>query len=224
MSGLLRLVASWAVVVGPCALGQAGCWHPFRVRAAAPSVLARVESELRPAAIGSPAVGVAPARVEYVPRYVSVPYQRTELALSGLRGGELSIPAARPASRWAAVAPVLASPEAPPVLWQLHRWLWAAVIACGVAAVLAAVLTHFLAAIKFGLAAVLGAAGNWLFGVVVGSFVLSFFAGVAIGLILGYYVLNGRFHFEASGVEQNLNARMAQLERFVAGSMPPAAK
>ena len=115
----------------------------------------------------------------------------------------------------ASITPVLASPSAPAVLTDLHRWFYVAVILCVVAAIIAGFTTHFLACIKFALAAAVGTAMNFLFGVVIGSFVLACLASFAGGLVMAWYILNGRHRFEPSVLESELNSRLQALEKTV---------
>ena len=108
---------------------------------------------------------------------------------------------------------VLASPAAPALLDDAHRWFWLAVLLCAVAAVLAFFTSHFLAGIKFALAAVAGAAMNFLFGVIIGSFVLSCLASFAAGIVVAWYILNGRHGLEPSAALEAVNARIEALEK-----------
>ena len=78
----------------------------------------------------------------------------------------LAVPLMNPIPRLLAqVAPVLQSAAAPKVFTDAERWFWIAVCLCGVMCVVAILTEHFLAAIKFALAAVLGAVFTWLYGV-----------------------------------------------------------
>lgn len=104
------------------------------------------------------------------------------------------------------------SASAPLALVHAHRWFWVLVILCVVASVLAFFTTHFLAGIKFALAAIVGAACNYLFGVLIGSFVLSCFASFGAGLIVAWYILNGRHQFEPNKIVLSLNNRLGEAE------------
>ena len=108
---------------------------------------------------------------------------------------------------------VIASAAAPAILTDAQRWFWVAVLACAAAAAIAFFTSHFLAGIKFAFAAAAGAALNFLFGVVIGSFVLTALASFACGLVVAWYILNGRHQLEPSGALAAVNARLQQLEK-----------
>lgn len=114
------------------------------------------------------------------------------------------------------IAPIISTASAPAVLVNVHRWFWVAVLACGLAAAIAAFTTHFLAAIKFAFAGIAGGVLNWLYGIVIGSFVLSGLACFACGLVVAWYILNGRHQFEPNSLVKNLNNRLGSLETQIA--------
>lgn len=171
-------------------------------------------SPAAPGVAGNPAAGKeSPAAVD-TPATRFIPYSRTQLP--GPEFGTLPS-----MNLLASLAPVIASPSAPAVLWDIHRWFWVAVILCAVAAVIAFFTTHFLAGIKFSLAAAVGAALNYLFGVVIGSFVLACLAWGGICIVVTWYILNGRHHFEPSAEVAAVNVRLRDLENLIQAKAAP---
>lgn len=185
-----------------------GCFHnPFKKQS---TVATNTFTELKSKLVGEPV-----KQDKQETRFVTVPYTKTTMDLPTLSSANISIPSVSFHSAVASILPSIESSNAPPVLHNVQRWFWTLVVACIVAAIVATFTTHFLAAIKFALAAICGAAFNYLYGVVIGSFVLACFASFAAGLVIAYYILNGRYKFSLSNAEQTVNDRLQAIENKV---------
>jgi uncharacterized membrane protein len=188
--------------------GVTACFHiPFTHEAKqTESTFSQLKSKVE-AAVNSPA-SPEPPKLITVDHVQYIAYSPTKFEMP-----TLSVPTMNPIPKiFAQVAPILQSAAAPKVFTDAERWFWILVALCVVACVLAVITTHFLAAIKFGLAACLGALFTWLYGIVIGSFVLACFASFGVGLVVAWYILNGRHQFAPSAATAIVNARLAALE------------
>ena len=87
---------------------------------------------------------------------------------------------------------IVSQPSSPKEIMLPIHWLYIASLVCLLAAVIAGFTTHFLAAAKFAFAGVAGAVIGKVFSVILGSFVLATFASFAVGLIIAWYIIEGR--------------------------------
>jgi hypothetical protein len=135
--------------------------------------------------------------------------------------GQYSLPSTPANLSFASILPAISSGSAPAILVSGHRWFYLACLVSALAGVLAFYTGHMLAGIKFEFAAVLGAAVNWLFGLVIASYVLSTLVAFALGLVIAWYILNHKHGLELKPVTQSLNDRLSQLEQLVVPKVNP---
>jgi len=102
---------------------------------------------------------------------------------------------------------LLTSADAPQIITNTYKWFYLACVVSFFASALAFYTAHILAGIKLLFAGIGGLVCNYLFGVVIGSFVLSCLVSFALGCILAWYIIKGKSEHSGINLESWIAAK-----------------